>query len=58
VVEEEETRNEAKIGLVTRQSPHGGTELAPGSEATLIVGKRAQAAPEEELEGVEEGGEP
>jgi eukaryotic-like serine/threonine-protein kinase len=50
VVEEEETRNEAKIGLVTRQSPHGGTELAPGSEVTLIVGKRAAVAPPEEVE--------
>jgi serine/threonine-protein kinase len=61
VVEEEETRNEEKIGLVTRQSPHGGTELAPGSEVTLIVGKRAQVAPEEggEIEGLEgEEGEP
>jgi eukaryotic-like serine/threonine-protein kinase len=62
VVEEEETRNEAKIGLVTRQSPHGGTELAPGSEVTLIVGKRARVeAPEEEpgkIEGLEEGEEP
>jgi serine/threonine-protein kinase len=49
VVEEEETRNEAKIGLVTHQSPAGGSELTPGSEVTLIVGKRAaEAAPEEE----------
>jgi beta-lactam-binding protein with PASTA domain len=60
VVEEEETRNEAKIGLVTRQSPHGGTELAPGSEVTLIVGKRAAVAPPEEeageIEGLEEEG--
>jgi serine/threonine protein kinase len=65
VVEEEETRNEAKIGLVTRQSPSGGSELAPGAEVTLIVGKRAKAVPEEpeeagEIEGLEgeEGGEP
>ncbi len=61
VVEEEETRNEAKIGLVTRQSPHGGTELTPGSEVTLIVGKRAAVVPEEggEIEGLEgEGNEP
>jgi eukaryotic-like serine/threonine-protein kinase len=48
VVEEEETRNEEKIGLVTRQAPSGGTELTPGSEVTLIVGKRAAAVPEEE----------
>jgi serine/threonine-protein kinase len=66
VVEEEETRNEAKIGIVIRQSPHGGTELAPGTEVTLIVGKRAAAVPEEpegeegEIEGIEgeEGGKP
>lgn len=63
VVEEEETRNEAKIGLVIRQSPHGGTELAPGSEVTLIVGKRAAVVPEEEeevapTEGLEEGPKP
>jgi eukaryotic-like serine/threonine-protein kinase len=48
VVEEEETRNEEKIGLVTRQSPHGGTQLLPGAEVTLIVGKRAIVVPEEE----------
>ena len=50
VVQEEETRNEAKIGLVTRQAPSGGTELTPGTEVTLIVGKRAAVVPEEELE--------
>ncbi len=50
-VEEEETRNEEKIGLVTRQSPRGGTELTPGAEVTLVVGKRAPKAPvEEEIE--------
>ncbi|HEY5332503.1 MAG TPA: PASTA domain-containing protein [Solirubrobacterales bacterium] len=48
VVQEEETRNEEKIGLVTRQSPHGGSELLPGVEVTLIVGKRAIVVPEEE----------
>lgn len=59
VVEEEETRNEAKIGLVTRQSPRGGTELAPGSEVTLIVGRRAAPEPEPEApEALEEGEEP
>jgi len=57
VVEEEETRNEAKIGLVTRQSPHGGTELSPGSEVTLIVGKRAAVVPPEEEAGETEGPE-
>ncbi len=60
VVEEEETRNEEKIGLVIRQSPSGGTELRPGADVTLIVGKRAKVVPEEEpevgeIEGEEEG---
>jgi serine/threonine-protein kinase len=54
VVQEEETLNEAKIGLVTRQSPSGGTELTPGTEVTLIVGKRAAVAPEEETKPEEE----
>ncbi len=62
VVEEEETANEAKIGLVTRQSPHGGTELTPGAEVTLIVGRRAAAPPPEEeageIEGAGEGNKP
>jgi eukaryotic-like serine/threonine-protein kinase len=57
VVQEEETRNEEKIGLVTRQAPSGGTELTPGTEVTLIVGKRAAAVQEEELEPEEEGAE-
>jgi serine/threonine-protein kinase len=51
LVQEEETRNEAKIGLVTRQSPRGGTELLPGAEVTLIVGKRAAVVPKEEESG-------
>jgi eukaryotic-like serine/threonine-protein kinase len=55
VVQEEETRNEAKIGLVTRQAPSGGTELTPGTEVTLIVGKRAAVVPEEEVVEPEEG---
>ena len=60
VVEEEETRNEEKIGLVLRQSPHGGTELRPGAEVTLIVGKRAAPTPAEEEPGKteEEGAKP
>jgi serine/threonine-protein kinase len=56
VVQEEETRNEEKIGLVTRQSPSGGAELTPGTEVTLVVGKRAAAVPEEEVEPEEEEG--
>jgi eukaryotic-like serine/threonine-protein kinase len=57
VVEEEETADEEKIGLVTHQSPHGGTELTPGSEVTLFVGKRAAVVPEEEPEEEEIEGE-
>ncbi|HTR75647.1 MAG TPA: PASTA domain-containing protein [Solirubrobacterales bacterium] len=53
-VEEEETANEAKIGLVIAQSPHGGEEVLEGDEVILLVGKRAQGAPEEEaIEGGE-----
>ncbi|MFT3864788.1 MAG: PASTA domain-containing protein [Solirubrobacterales bacterium] len=56
VVEEEETRNEEQIGRVRRQSPTGGTEVLPGAEVTLIVGKRAATEPsEEEAETEEEG---
>lgn len=54
VVEEEETRNEEKIGLVLRQSPSGGTELRPGAEVTLIVGKRTPVVPKEEESEPEE----
>jgi eukaryotic-like serine/threonine-protein kinase len=56
LVEEEETRNEEKIGLVTRQAPSGGTEVLPGSEVTLIVGKRAAKVPAEEEAASEEEG--
>jgi eukaryotic-like serine/threonine-protein kinase len=57
VVQEEETANEAKIGLVINQSPHGGEETGEGGEVILVVGKRAQALPEEgKIEGVEEEG--
>jgi eukaryotic-like serine/threonine-protein kinase len=58
VVEEEETRNEEKIGRVLRQSPTGGTELRPGAEVTLFVGKRAAVVPQEEEpeEEIEEEG--
>jgi len=52
-VEEEETRNEKKIGLVTRQSPSGGTALLPGAQVTLIVGKRAAVVKKEEPEEIE-----
>jgi eukaryotic-like serine/threonine-protein kinase len=41
VVEEEETADEAEIGLVIEQLPGSGEQVEPGSEVTLIVGKRA-----------------
>jgi serine/threonine-protein kinase len=41
LVEEEETGVTTQIGRVTDQFPPPGQELAPGSEVTLVVGKRA-----------------
>jgi serine/threonine-protein kinase len=43
LVEEEETEIEGEIGRVIEQRPAAGEELEPGSEVTLVVGKRAQA---------------
>jgi serine/threonine-protein kinase len=48
VVEEEETENEEEIGRVLEQLPTPGEEVEPGSEVTLIVGKRAQGFEGEE----------
>jgi serine/threonine protein kinase len=56
LVQEEETANEAKIGLVIAQSPHGGEETGEGGEVILVVGKRAVAVPEEGEILEEEGG--
>ena len=53
-VSEEEIANEAKIGLVVQQSPHGGTAVVEGTEVALIVGKRAVGLPEEEGGSIEE----
>ena len=53
-VEEEEIANEAKIGLVVRQSPKGGEEVVENQEVILIVGKRAKKVPEEEVVEPEE----
>ncbi|HEV7562225.1 MAG TPA: PASTA domain-containing protein [Solirubrobacterales bacterium] len=47
-VEEEETENEEEIGRVLEQLPSPGEEVEPGSEVTLIVGKRAQGFEGEE----------
>ena len=41
VVQEQATEDEAEIGTVTDQFPPPGSELDPGSEVTLVVGKRA-----------------
>jgi serine/threonine-protein kinase len=55
-VEEEVTELEGQIGKVLEQSPASGSEQPEGAEVTLVVGKRAAAAPEEEAE--EEGALP
>jgi eukaryotic-like serine/threonine-protein kinase len=51
---EEEIANEAKIGVVIRQTPHGGEEAVENQEVILVVGKRAKAVPEEEESPLEE----
>ncbi len=58
VVEEEETANELKIGLVIAQSPRGGEAVAEGQEVILVVGKRAKVVPEESEPEEEEGTTP
>ncbi len=55
VVEEEETALEGKIGHVIEQTPAAHSQVEPGSEVTIVVGKRApveEPAPEEK-EGLE-----
>ena len=48
-VEEAETDVVAQVGRVTDQFPPPGQEVEPGTEVTIVVGKRAsQAAPEGE----------
>ncbi|MGV1048958.1 MAG: protein kinase domain-containing protein [Solirubrobacterales bacterium] len=42
VVEEEETEVEEEIGRVIEQIPSSGEQVEPGSEVTLVVGKRAR----------------
>ncbi len=50
-VSEEETEVPSQVGRVTDQFPPPGSEVAPGSEATLVVGKRAvESEPEAEAE--------
>ncbi len=48
LVEEEETEDEEKIGRVIEQLPRSGEKVEPGSEVTLIVGKRAAVGAGEE----------
>jgi len=49
-VEEEETEVPNQVGRVIDQFPPPGTEVEPGSAVTIVVGKRAAEAPEEEGE--------
>ena len=41
-VQEEETEVTAKIGRVTDQFPPPGSEVEPGAEVTVVVGKQAK----------------
>ena len=50
VVQEQQTEVEAQVGRVTDQFPPPGSELDPGSEVTLVVGKRATGGGEAEAE--------
>ncbi len=52
-VEEEETEVPSQVGRVTDQFPPPGSEPKPGSEVTLVVGKRASGAAETEAGGEE-----
>jgi serine/threonine-protein kinase len=49
-VSEQETDVPAKVGKVTDQFPPPGSEVEPGSEVTVVVGKAPPAAPEPEEE--------
>jgi beta-lactam-binding protein with PASTA domain/predicted Ser/Thr protein kinase len=49
-VEEEETEVPSQVGRVVDQFPTPGTELEPGAEVTIIVGKQALEPFEEEGE--------
>ncbi|MGB7685100.1 MAG: PASTA domain-containing protein [Solirubrobacterales bacterium] len=44
-VEEEETEVPGQVGRATDQFPPPGTELKPGTEVTIVVGKPAAASP-------------
>jgi beta-lactam-binding protein with PASTA domain len=47
-VEEEETEVPGQVGRVVDQFPPPGSELEPGAEVTVVVGKQASAPAEEE----------
>jgi eukaryotic-like serine/threonine-protein kinase len=47
-VEEEETEVPGQVGRAVDQFPPPGTQLEPGAAVTVVVGKQASAAPEEE----------
>jgi eukaryotic-like serine/threonine-protein kinase len=46
-VEEEETEVPGKVGRALDQFPPPGQKVEPGTEVTIVVGKRAAALPEE-----------
>jgi eukaryotic-like serine/threonine-protein kinase len=54
-VEEEETEVPGQVGRATDQFPPPGTEVEPGTAVTIVVGKRATAAPTPGAEETEEG---
>jgi serine/threonine-protein kinase len=54
-VQEQETEVESQIGRVTDQFPPPGSELAPGSAVTIVVGKRSSAPEEPEEPEAPEG---
>ena len=47
-VEEEETEVTGKVGRAIDQFPPPGSELEPGEEVTVVVGKQARPEPEAE----------
>ncbi len=49
-VSERETEVESQVGRVTDQFPPPGSEVKPGAGVTVVVGKRAAASGEPELE--------
>jgi len=49
-VSEQQTEVEAQVGRVTDQFPPPGSEVEPGSEVTIVVGKRAVGSVEPEGE--------